>query len=297
MRDPQLENERQSLLGLGYRLTGSFADAEDVVQETYARWYAMTPEQRDAVRSPGAWLTTVASRISLDLLRSARARRERYTGQWLPEPVPGGLDGLAPASRDTSDPADRVTLDESLTMAFLVVLESMTPAERVAFVLHDVFRYPFDEIGQVLGRSSAASRQLASSARRRAREHRPDLDPPAGRTALVRRIKTAWENGDVRAIVDLLDPNAVAVSDGGGIVSAAPRPIEGVDAIARFFTAVVHAPGAPTIHERTVNGKPGLVVEQDGVPVTVVSFEFAGSRILRIWAMRNPDKLGAWRRG
>src|SRR6266511_5159483 len=136
-------SERRQLIGLGYRLLGSLAEAEDVVQETYARWYAMSALQREAIESPGAWLTTVASRICLDLLGSARARRERYVGEWIPEPLPepaewtSGRPGAA-----TADPADRVTLDESVTMAFLVVLESMTPAERVAFVLHDVFRYP-----------------------------------------------------------------------------------------------------------------------------------------------------------
>lgn len=147
-------SERRQLLGLAYRLLGSLAEAEDAVQETYARWYAMTGEQRDAVDVPGAWLTTVASRVCLDLLGSARARRERYVGEWIPEPLPERTEWLHGGPNATvDDPADRVTLDESVSMAFLVVLESMTPAERVAFVLHDVFGYPFPEVARIVGRT------------------------------------------------------------------------------------------------------------------------------------------------
>ncbi|NBH04796.1 sigma-70 family RNA polymerase sigma factor, partial [Amycolatopsis sp. SID8362] len=153
-------HERRQLTGLAYRLLGSLSDAEDVVQEAFGRWYALSAPQREAIESPGAWLTTVAARLCLDLLGSARVRRERYVGEWLPEPVPD--DPLA-------DPADRVALAESVTMAFLVVLDAMTPAERVAFVLHDVFGYPFAEVAAVLDRSVPACRQLASAARRRVR--------------------------------------------------------------------------------------------------------------------------------
>ncbi len=178
--DPSLSvimGERRHLINLAYRLLGSLADAEDAVQETYARWYALPPEQQEAIRSPGAWLTTVASRICLDLLGSARARRERYVGEWLPEPLPEPAE--QPGLPATADPADRVTLDESVTMAFLVVLETMTPAERVAFVLHDVFRYSFTEVAEIVGRTPAACRQLASSARRRLSPSPPAPAAPA----------------------------------------------------------------------------------------------------------------------
>ena len=159
--DPGLSvvmSERRQLINLAYRLLGSLADAEDAVQETYARWYAMSPQQQEAIESPGGWLTKVASRICLDLLRSARARRERYVGEWLPEPLPDPAEWISGRpGGTTADPADRVTLDESVSMAFLVVLDSMTPAERVAFILHDVFRYSFAEVAQVAGRTPAAS--------------------------------------------------------------------------------------------------------------------------------------------
>ena len=179
--DPGLSaimNERRRLINLAYRLLGSLADAEDAVQETYARWYAMSAQQQEAIASPGAWLTTVASRICLDLLGSARARRERYMGEWLPEPLPGPTEwSSGRPGGTTADPADRVTLDESVSMAFLIVLESITPAERVAFILHDVFGYPFAEVAGIVGRTPAACRQLASSARRRLRASQPPAAP------------------------------------------------------------------------------------------------------------------------
>ena len=176
-------SERRQLINLTYRMLGSLAEAEDAVQETYARWYAMSRPQQDAIESPGAWLTTVASRICLNLLGSARARRERYVGEWIPEPLPERTEWISGRPGGAAaDPADRVTLDESVSMAFLVVLESMTPAERVAFILHDVFRYPFAEVAEIVGRTPAACRQLASSARRRIRAAQAPATPdrPAG---------------------------------------------------------------------------------------------------------------------
>ncbi|MER5645465.1 RNA polymerase sigma factor SigJ [Streptosporangium sp. NPDC002524] len=294
-------SERRQLINLAYRLLGSLADAEDVVQETYARWYAMSRQRQEAVESPGAWLTTVASRVCLDLLGSARARRERYVGAWIPEPLPDRtewIDGRpGGTAADPADPADRVTLDESINMAFLVVLESMTPAERVAFVLHDVFRYPFAEVAEIVGRTPAACRQLATSARRRIRDSRaPEAPatPTAQQAGIVRDFKLAWEAKDIDALIGLLAPDATAVTDSGGLAAAVLRPVEGRERIARYAVDIVEMVPSMTILERTVNGQPGLVAQQDGVTVTVLAFDVAGDRITHIWAVRNPEKLRPW---
>jgi RNA polymerase sigma factor (sigma-70 family) len=292
--DPGLSaviSERRQLINLAYRLLGSLAEAEDAVQETYARWYAMSRPQREAIESPGAWLTTVASRICLDLLGSARARRERYVGEWIPEPLPDRTEWI---SGRPADPADRVTLDESVAMAFLVVLESMTPAERVAFILHDVFRYTFAEVAEIVGRTPAACRQLASSARRRIRASQAPATPAARQAGLVRDFKRAWEARDIDAIVGLLDPGATATGDGGGLVRAELRPVEGAGQIARFLVDRASATPGLTFLERTVNGQPGLVAQLDGVTVAVYAFQIAGDRIKHIWAILNPDKLRPW---
>jgi RNA polymerase sigma-70 factor, ECF subfamily len=299
--DPSLGaimSERRRLINLEYRLLGSLADAEDVVQETYARWYAMSQQQRKTIESPGGWLTTVASRICLDVLGSARARRESYVGEWIPEPLPDRTEWINGRSGGTTvDPADRVTLDESINMAFLVVLESMTPAQRVAFILHDVFGYSFAEVAKIVGRTPAACRQLAASARRRIRAKQAPATPTAQRADIVRDFKQAWEAKDLEALIGLLDPNATAIADGGGLVSAELHPIEGGDHIARLVVDVARRVPNLTILERTVNGQPGLVAQQDGLTVMVMAFDMAGDRIKHIWAVRNPEKLRPWTTG
>jgi RNA polymerase sigma factor (sigma-70 family) len=232
-------SERRQLINLTYRLLGSLADAEDAVQETYARWYALSGQQQDAIESPGAWLTTVASRICLNLLGSARARRETYVGEWIPEPLPDTAEWInGRAGGTTIDPADRVTLDETVSMAFLVVLDSMTPAERVAFILHDVFRYPFADVAEITGHTPAACRQLASSPRRRIRASQPPMAPAAQQAGLVGTFKQAWEAKDIDALIGLLDPDATAVADGGGLASTFLRPIEGGKQIARAWIEI-----------------------------------------------------------
>ncbi|MEU8385202.1 RNA polymerase sigma factor SigJ [Streptosporangium sp. NPDC048865] len=302
--DPGLSvivSERRQLINLAYRLLGSLADAEDVVQETYTRWYAMSRQRQEAVESPGGWLTTVASRICLDLLGSARARRESYVGEWIPEPLPdraewtGGRPGGT--SADPSDPADRITLDESISMAFLVVLDAMTPAERVAFILHDVFCHSFAEVAEIVGRTPAACRQLASSARRRVRDSRAPATPAARRAGIVRAFRQAWEAKDIDALLGILDPDATVIADGGGQVDAVLRPIRGSEWIMRHAVDLIARAPELTILERTVNGQPGLVVQQDGVTVTVMAFEIADDRIRHVWAVRNPDKLRPWTAG
>ncbi len=290
-------SERRQLISLAYRLLGSLADAEDVVQETYARWYALSDEQRREIETPGAWLSKVSSRICLDLLGSARVRRERYVGDWIPEPVPGGPEWIdGPSSGPMVDPADRITLDESLSMAFLVVLESMTPAERVAFILHDVFRYSFGEVAEVVGRTPAACRQLASSARRHI-DAGTAATTTGRRKGLVREFKEAWAAKDIEALVGLLDPDATTVADGGGLATAIPTQVEGSEQMARLYADLVDKTPKLTLLERTVNGQPGLVAQEDGVTVTVLAFDFAGDRIKHIWAVRNPEKLRPWTTG
>jgi RNA polymerase sigma-70 factor (ECF subfamily) len=296
--------ERRQLINLAYRLVGSLADAEDVVQETYARWYGLAAEQREAIDNPGAWLMKVASRVCLDLLGSARVRRERYVGEWIPEPLPEpaewstGRPGGATANRanpaEPVDPADRVTLDESVNMAFLVVLESMTPAERVAFILHDVFRYSFGEVAEIVGRTPAACRQLASSARRRIGAAQGPATPTARQAGIVADFKQAWQAKDIGALIGLLDPDVTAIGDGGGLVSAELRPLEGDARVARYFADLAVTSPDITLLERTVNGQPGLVAQQHGVIVTVIAFDIADDRIKHIWAVRNPEKLRPW---
>jgi RNA polymerase sigma factor (sigma-70 family) len=298
--DPSLSaimSERQHLTNLAYRLLGSLTEAEDAVQETYARWYAMSGEQQQSIESPGAWLTTVASRICLDLLGSARARRERYVGQWVPEPLPEPTEWITGRRGGSmADPADRVTLDESVNIAFLVVLESMTPAERVAFILHDVFRYSFAEVADIVGRTPAACRQLASSARHRVDASTRPATPTAQQAGTVSDFKRAWEAQDLRALMSLLDPDATVIADGGGLVSAALHPIHGSERIARYFISL--ASRRPrTFLDSTVNGQPGLVGQHDGITETVLAFAIVDGRIKHIWAIRNPEKLHRWTAG
>jgi len=299
--DPGLSavmSERRQLINLTYRLLGSLAEAEDAVQETYARWYALSRQQQEAIESPGAWLTTVASRICLNLLGSARARRETYVGEWIPEPLPERTEWITGRPGGTVDPADRVTLDESVSMAFLVVLESMTPAERVAFILHDVFGYSFAEVAGIVGRTPAACRQLTSSARRRIRASQAPASPTARQAGIVRAFKAAWEAKDIDALIGLLDPDATAIADGGGVAPTFLHPIHGGEQIARAWVEIAaNRTPSTTILERTVNGQPGLVAQQDGLTVTVFAFDVAGDRIKHIWAVRNPGKLRPWTTG
>ena len=290
----EVVSERRHLLNLAYRLLGSLADAEDVVQEAYVRWYAMSRAQQDEIATPAAWLTTVASRICLDQLGSARARRERYVGQWIPEPLPARSGWVSVGTAASGDPADRITLDESVTMAFLVVLDAMTPAERVAFVLHDVFRYPFGEVAEIVGRSAAACRQLATSARRRLEGTAAPATPTTPSDAeVIRAFKRAWTAGDIAALLAVLDQDAVATGDGGGVVRAAPEPVVGSEAVARFFAERSGTPGLELV-ECAVNGQPGLAAQIDGVTVSVLAFAIVEGRISQVWAVLNPEKLRAW---
>lgn len=290
--------ERRRLLALGYRMTGTMADAEDIVQETYLRWYRLDDTERDAIANPAGWLTTVAGRVALDLLGSARRRREQYVGEWLPEPLPAGVFHGAIPRRLTSDteadPLDRVTLDDDVSTALLVVLEAMTPAERVAFVLHDVFDVPFDEIAAAVGRSSAAVRQLASSARRHVRENRAAAVPRAEHDRVVRAFQDATRTGEVANLVRFLAPDVELRSDGGGVVRAARNVVSGADNVARFLLGIASKHPELTMEEQSRGDGVGLVFRDGGGVQSVMDFRVEDGRIARLWIMLNPAKLTHW---
>jgi len=293
-RTAEVMAERRNLLNLGYRMLGSLVEAEDVVQEAYARWYALSTRERAQIERPGAWLTTVTSRLCLNQLRSARVRREVYVGEWLPEPIPTPS-ARRPPDDDASDPAERITLDESVSMALMVVMESMTPAERVAFILHDVFGYAFAEIGEIVGRSPGACRQLASSARSRVRRARSGRQATAANGDVVRDFERAWRTKDIDSLVELLDPSVVATADSGGQAIAFLEPLMGRDEVIAVWLQLAERIGEITLHEQPVNGQPGLIARgPDGTTVSVYAFDIVGGRIRHIWVTRNPDKLGAW---
>lgn len=289
--------ERRRLLALGYRMTGTLADAEDVVQETYLRWYRLTETEREAIANPAGWLTTVAGRVALDLLGSARRRREQYVGPWLPEPVPAELFAGAIGSRTAStpeDPLDRITLDDDVSTALLVVLEAMTPAERVAFVLHDVFAVPFDEIAEAVGRSSAAVRQLAASARRHVRESRAVAVPRAEHDRVVRAFQDATRTGEVAPLLKFLAPDVELRSDGGGVVSAARNVVSGADNVARFLLGIAAKNPHFTAEERQFGDGLGLVF-RDGEKVhSVMNLHVEDGVITQLWIVLNPAKLTHW---
>lgn len=289
-----VDADRGLLMSVAYRMLGSVADAEDAVQEALARWVALSATERASIVSPAAWLMTATTRICLDVLRSARSRRERYVGDWLPEPLPGDV-GWASASMPASDPADRLTLDESIGMAMLVVLETMTPAERVAFVLHDVFGYRFSEIAEMVGRSPDACRKAASSARRRIRQSRRTAVPAQEHSRVMSAFQQALDSGDLRALVAVLDPDVVAVGDGGGVAAAAPAPIIGADEVARYLLRLKRFPGL-RIDVENVNGRAGVVLrDASEQTLAVASAAIQDGRIARLWVMRNPHKLTHWR--
>jgi RNA polymerase sigma factor (sigma-70 family) len=284
--------ERRHLMSLAFRMLGTVAEAEDAVQETYIRWYQLSQAERDAIEVPRAWLTRVASRVCLNVLDSARVRRERYTGPWLPEPVP--VDAFPKSAGLAADPFDRVTLDDSVSTALLVVLESMTPAERVAFVLHDVFAMPFDEIAEVVGRTSAACRQLATSARRRVRESRSRRVPRAEHDEVVRAFAAAAQNGDLAGLITVLDPRVVVYSDGGGLVSAARKPVFGAERAARFILGLVSKnPHAAILEQETPDGL-GFAIWVEGRITGVVTLELAEGLVSDVRLVMNPDKLTLW---
>jgi RNA polymerase sigma-70 factor, ECF subfamily len=277
------DEHRGYVRDVAYRMLGSVTDAEDVVQETFARLLAADLDTIEDVRG---WLVVVATRLCLDQLRSARAKRESYVGPWLPEPV------IEPADAPI-DPADRITLDDSVRMAMLVVLERLTPAERAAFVLHDVFRFSFDDVARIVGRTTEASRQLATRARKRLEEQtgpgRFEVDrEEVGRIA--DRFIEASTNGDFRALMDVLDPDVAGWADTGGLVGAPRAAVTGREQVASRFLRFLEAFRARLVPMR-VNGEPGVLVFKEDRLLAVIAFETREGLITRIHSIANPHKL------
>lgn len=274
------ETQRPYLRRLAYSTTGSLAEADDVVQEA---WLRLQRADAAAIKDLRAWLTTTVSRLALDVLRSARHRREQYVGPWLPEPLV--------EDERAGDPADRVTLDESVTTALLVVLERLSPAERTAFLLHDMFGLSFDEVGEVVGRAPTAVRQLASRARRHVEEGTPRF--PASRdehARIVSAFAAASQAGDLDALLHVLDPDVTFRADGGGRVTAARHPIVGAARVARVLTKLA-TKSWRACRIAVVNDMPGLLVDDGGSVLTVYSLTVDAHRIVEIDVIRNPDKL------
>ncbi|WP_326638631.1 RNA polymerase sigma factor SigJ [Streptosporangium sp. NBC_01755] len=279
MTEEEWAEHRPAVFGAAYRLLGSVGDAEDVAQDV---WLRAAGADLSGVENPRAWLVTVAARRSYDILRSARVRRETYVGPWLPEPLLTGPDAAEP-----------VLVDESVSMAMLVVMDRLTPPERVAFVLHDVFEVPFDRIARVLGVTPAAGRQLASRARRRvaATKQQPRASRPE-RERVLAAFRAAYEASDLKALVELLHPDAVYVTDGGGKVFAARKVISGGERIATVLSRVAGRWGLFPLVPREVGGELALVAYRDKRIVLVDTFDVAADgRILAIRRVLNPDKL------
>ncbi|WP_067271359.1 RNA polymerase sigma-70 factor [Streptomyces jeddahensis] len=278
------EEHRPVLMGVAYRMLGRVADAEDVVQEAWLRW---SSGDRADVREPRAYLVRITTRLALDRLRQVQARRETYVGPWLPEPL---VTDFGPTVADTEEQA---VLADSVSLAVLVVLESLSPLERAVFVLREAFGFPFAEIAATLDRSESAVRQLAARARKHVDERRPRYEvDPAERRDLTERFLAAAADGDLEGLMSLLAPDVELVGDSGGKAQAPLRVIESADKVGRFLAAVGRE-GITELEIRLLelNGAPAALALSGGKPDTVFQVEVADGRIQRIYAVRNPDKL------
>lgn len=293
------------LFGVAYRLLGSVHDAEDAVQDGFTRWQELTEENRQLIREPIAWLTRVISRVCLDRLGSARARRESYHGIWLPEPVLGGRasalgsnhQNLPAGSRLSphSDPADVVTLDESVSIALLVAMEELTAPQRVSLILHDVFQVPFSEIAEIVGRSPEACRQLATAARKNVRSPRRSEVQGVTRDHVIEAFARACADGDMESLAAVLDPDVVSRADGGKSVSVARRPVRGAREVAHYLVGVLNRErrqrGEFEVSVELVNGFTGIVVRRAEAIVCVVDLRVIDGLIGEIAVIANPEKL------
>ena len=279
--DAIFEQERPRLARLAYRMLGSRADADDVLQEAYLRW---SHADRLQVKSPESYLSTIVVRLSIDQRRQIDARKATYVGPWLPEPI---------IEADTGSVSSRAETAENLTLAFLVVLERLSPVERAAFLLRKVFDFDYDEIGEILEKSTANCRQIVHRAEEAVQAQRPRF---AGDEEEAERMTTAFLNacnsGDLHEMVQLLADDVVVYSDGGGKAAAALAPIRGATRAARFFLGITKkTPAAAQVRRVLVNGQPGLMVLLEGRPVTVMTLEVVEGRIRNCYAIRNPEKL------
>ncbi len=264
-------------------MLGSVMDAEDIVQEAFVRWRRAFGGEE--VRSPRAYLSAVVTRMCIDQLRSAKARREEYVGPWLPEPLPTG-----PAP----DVAEKAVLDESLSMAFLVLLESLSPTERAVFLLREVFDYEYEEVSRLVGKSEANCRQIARRARRSVAARRPRFESsPEQEERLMGSFLEAYFDGDMEGLLALLSEDITLWSDGGGKVRAALNPIRGSDKVARFLLRILSKASPGLVVRRTwINGQPGIIgYYADGRPQSVTTFDLAQERIQAIRILVNPEKL------
>ena len=281
MSDDPFVTHRSLLFTVAYEVLGSAADAEDTVQESWLRWDGIGPEGRAEVLDPRAYLVRIVSRLALNRLRTLARRKEDYVGEWLPEPL-----------LTTPDVAEDLELAESVSIAMLTVLETLTPTERAVFVLHEVFALPFDEIAAATGKSAAAVRQIAHRARSHVAARRPRMQiDRAGQRQAVDRFLAALQTGDLQALMDTLAPDAVLIADGGGVVEAVRQPILGAKKIANLLGGFARIAPAAVVEPVLLNGAPGARIMLDGIVDTVVCFAFEDGRISRVFAVRNPDKL------
>jgi RNA polymerase sigma-70 factor (ECF subfamily) len=276
------EEHRGLLFGIAYRMLGSVTDAQDMVQESYLRWQQAGDEP---IRSPRAWLTTVVTRLCISHLQSARVKREAYVGSWLPEPL---------VDEQAGDPADASQLADSLSLAFLVLLETLSPTERAVFILREGFDCEFSDIARIVEKSEANCRQILARARKRIDERRPRYD--VARTdaeKLVASFVAAMRNGDVESLVASMSDDVVLVLDAGGKPGALLRPIHGAEPIARVMINVLRriGPEPGEVRPATINGLPGFVRFQDGQAQGVLAFGIADGRIKALFSITNPDKL------
>jgi RNA polymerase sigma-70 factor (ECF subfamily) len=282
MIDGFLEH-RPLLFSIAYRMLGGVAEAEDAVQDTFLRWKNAT-EKGDEIRSSKAWLVATITRLSIDRLRTAQRKREQYFGVWLPEP-------LMPSHIDSGE--RNAALTDSISTAFMVMLETLTADERAIFILREAFDYDYREISSIVGKSQANCRQIAGRAKEHLsqRRQRSPIDPAKAET-LVQQFLAACRNGDMSSLLAVLADDSTITTDGGGRVRSAPQPIHGAKRVARFLLGIqANVPRGSDFSLEPVNGGVGILVVSSGAPISVVTFGFSGERIADIYAVSNPDKL------